>query len=269
MAALVLWGVSDFFATVSSRANGAMRTAFYALAFGTPFVLAFAFIQGVGFPNAGDAFLAFVSGVPMMVGFVLFLKALEKGKASIVGPISSAFGLFTALLAFAFLGEPLRLLGGLGLLALAAGFVLASAKPGSRGLATGVSLSVSAALCWGIGFYFSSLLADSAGASAALVYTSIANLTCIYVICVFMRADLRIPTRGRDVIVAIALLNLTANYAYLAGVAVDFVSLVAPISSAYPVVTVLLAHFFLRERLAAGQYAGIAFILLGVILLSL
>jgi drug/metabolite transporter (DMT)-like permease len=58
---------------------------------------------------------------------------------------------------------------------------------------------------------------------------------------------------------------LTFNFS----VTTAFVSIVGPVSATYPAVTVVLAYFFLKERVADNQKIGIAAILIGLALISL
>lgn len=57
--------------------------------------------------------------------------------------------------------------------------------------------------------------------------------------------------------------------AYFLGTASSYVSVVTALASLFSVVTVILAWRFLRERLAAHQWAGVAIILAGIALVSL
>ncbi len=48
----------------------------------------------------------------------------------------------------------------------------------------------------------------------------------------------------------------------------DLASVVAPVASIFPVITILLARVFLKEKLAVNQLLGIGGILAGLVLLS-
>ena len=53
------------------------------------------------------------------------------------------------------------------------------------------------------------------------------------------------------------------------GISVSLVSLVAVISSLYPLIVVILARIFLKEKLFSIQKIGIVAILLGLVLISI
>ena len=56
---------------------------------------------------------------------------------------------------------------------------------------------------------------------------------------------------------------------YSAGAEVDSLSIVLAASAVFPLIAVLLSHLTLHERLAPNQYAGIGFVVLGLVLLGL
>ncbi len=70
-------------------------------------------------------------------------------------------------------------------------------------------------------------------------------------------------------VIPTGLLDTLANAAYNVGVSVALTSVVVVLSSLFSAVTVLLAWIFLRERLAAWQWAGVLAILAGVALVNL
>ena len=69
-------------------------------------------------------------------------------------------------------------------------------------------------------------------------------------------------------VVGVALLDTAANIAYNLGITISLTAVVSVISSLFSAVTVLLAWIFLRERLARWQWAGVAAILVGIVLVS-
>jgi transporter family protein len=63
-------------------------------------------------------------------------------------------------------------------------------------------------------------------------------------------------------------LNVAGAFAYSFALGQGNASLVVPISSAYPLITVVLAVAFLRERLSRIHLPSLAVVLAGLILLS-
>lgn len=69
-------------------------------------------------------------------------------------------------------------------------------------------------------------------------------------------------------VIPVGLLDTAANVAYNLGISVAQTSIVVVLSSLFSAVTVLLAWIFLRERLAGWQWAGVAAILVGILLVN-
>ena len=76
-------------------------------------------------------------------------------------------------------------------------------------------------------------------------------------------------TRGAVLmVIASAVLDSLGFIAYNLGIETEDVSLIAPISASYPVVTLVLAWVFLRERVSAVQMTGIVVLLSAVVALG-
>ena len=66
----------------------------------------------------------------------------------------------------------------------------------------------------------------------------------------------------------IGIVDSGANVTFGAAVSIGMLSITSVLSSLYPVVTAILAAVFLRERLRAVQYVGVAVVMLGVLMIS-
>lgn len=69
-------------------------------------------------------------------------------------------------------------------------------------------------------------------------------------------------------VIPIGLGDIVANVAYNQGIATTLTAIVVALASLASTVTVLLACVFLRERLAAWQWAGVALISAGIVLVN-
>jgi len=77
------------------------------------------------------------------------------------------------------------------------------------------------------------------------------------------------PVHLLIIIIFSGILDVFGLLTYNMGISTEFVSIVAPISSAFPVVTIILAYIFLKERMVLNQKIGAVLILTGLILISL
>lgn len=106
LAAALCWGLSDYCATIASRAIGSSRvvlgfhliaTAMLAVA-----VLATGALEGL---TAGDLLQLLWIGALGALSYQAFYRALEIGPISIVSPIVSAYAAVSVVLAVIVLGE--------------------------------------------------------------------------------------------------------------------------------------------------------------------
>ena len=78
-----------------------------------------------------------------------------------------------------------------------------------------------------------------------------------------------VPTGARHLVAAAGVLDVGANALYLAATREGLLSIVAVLSSLYPVATVVLARVFLGERLHRQQVAGLVLAGAGVAAIGL
>ena len=78
------------------------------------------------------------------------------------------------------------------------------------------------------------------------------------------RSSLRVPRVSLVAVAAVGVADVSANALFAFASGHGLLALVAVLGSLYPVVTVLLAHLLLDERLTRAQQAGIAVALTGV-----
>ena len=69
-------------------------------------------------------------------------------------------------------------------------------------------------------------------------------------------------------IVAVDILDTSANGLFALATTQGYLSIVAVLGSLYPVITVVLAYLVLRERLARHQLAGVVAALAGIALIA-
>jgi len=273
------WGLGDFLITRLTRRIGTAR----ALVFIQILSLSFWVLFLLGQPslrNATPVLWLIVLGTAIchVLGLVFVYRAFEIGTLSIVSPISSAFAIVTAILALAS-GErpPTAALGGAGLLIL--GVVLATrSSPDSetpRAVWKGVPEAVASALAFGTMFWLFYFFVQPA---LGYVWPLIMLKTMAVGSAVLALLSRRQPggdshpTLGFGVVllaVGAAAADTLAWLTYIWGTSSTYATVVTALASLFSVVTVLLAWRFLRERLAIHQWAGVAVILLGILLVSL
>ena len=212
-------------------------------------------------------------------GFYIYLEALEKGAVSMVGSVTAAYPALTALLAITFLGERLGPLSFMGISMIIASMAALSFSHGrSTGEVTGFSrssllLSLATFLSWGVGAIFIKMALEGLPLMGYLGLYVFVLPPIGFVYLRHKRASLRIlfPKWTVPVIGAIVVAELwqLAYFAETAAVSRGAASMVFPLISAYPVVTILGARAFLNERLSRLDWLILDIVILGIILISI
>ncbi|MBI4063636.1 MAG: DMT family transporter [Elusimicrobia bacterium] len=206
------------------------------------------------------------------LGWILYFESIVAGPITIVGTLSAAYSAPTVLFGFVFLGEVLRSFQYLGVALVILGCVGLSYSPadatnqvkGKRW----IPLAVGALLVWGLSQTASKYAYGLAGASEV-------NMAFFGTIGGFLTLGLYgfLRDKGGDHTLA----NWGRSFlpmAMMAGGDLGVIianrygpiSLITPISSAYPVVTIIFASYVLREKITKLQYAAIALVMIGMFL---
>lgn len=214
--------------------------------------------------------LGILGGVGGGIGLAAFYRALSLGTMSIVSPIAACGAVVPVVIALA-TGErpaPLALAGAAAALT---GAVLASVEE-RRGespeRARAVVLAVAAALALGVFVYFLGLGSRQGDALSTLFGARVGSLSALVVLALALRAPVRIGRSSLPAVAAVGLADVSANALFAVASSRGLLALVAVLGSLYPVVTVILAHMLLGERLTRTQKAGIGIALAGVVAIA-
>jgi drug/metabolite transporter (DMT)-like permease len=194
-----------------------------------------------------------------------FYRALAVGTMSLVAPIS-ALGAVVPIALDLIAGRAPGPVALSGMLVALAGASLAASAPG-RASRRGVGLAAVAALGFG-GFFV--LLAEAADHSAlwALASARAASVPLAVTVVLAAGVGLAMGRRLLALVLAVGVLEATANLMFAAGSQRGLTSVVAVLGSLYPVATVALASVVLRERLGRLQAAGAAAAVCGVVMIA-
>ena len=274
----LLYGISDFVAKFSSRAVGIWRTLFWGELCSVS-LLTLWILLGGGAPAgvfsqpASVWAVAAASNLTILSATAIFYRALAVGSFSVVAPIVATYGAITALLS-AFLGEPLGLaaLGGIAVAVLGAAMASIPGRtdaPERPASGRGAGLAAISAALYGIGFCV----------QAHFVVPRLGHLVPVWLYyglgvillgsaATVLRRDLS-PPRPRQLPVVLGT-GLAASGAFLAltlAVTGGDVAVPTVLASLASVVTVILARVLIKEQVAPHQWAGIAAVIAGLVLL--
>lgn len=258
------YGVGDFLAGLASRRDSPLRVVALTHPLSALALLGLALLLGQPVPPAADLLWGMGAGLVGLVAVVAFYRALALGPMGAVsvgaGALSAVVPVVVGLLA----GETLSALGWLGAAGVLVGTALLSFQPGDRGQGSGVPLGLLAGL--GFGLFF--VLLGQAESPGVLWTLAAARVASSAVIVPLTARRLGLKPENPRLILASFPGDMLGNLFYLLAVQGGGLAIGALLSSLYPAFTTLMAVVVLREHLRLPQWVGVAFALVGALLLS-
>ncbi len=266
----VVWGIADFAGGSLSRRLPVLGVTLVSQAAG--FVALIVAVAVRGDVGTRSFLLGLVAGLGGGLGLAAFYRALSLGTMSVVSPIAACGALVPFILSLAS-GERPSTLAVAGAVAALAGAVLASleerrAATDSPDRARAVVLAIAAAVALGLFVYFLGLGSREGDALSTLFGARVGSLSVLVAVALILRAPVRIPRASLAAVAAVGLADVSANALFALASRQGLLALVSVLGSLYPVVTVLLAHVLLGERLTRTQRVGVALALGGVAVIA-
>jgi drug/metabolite transporter (DMT)-like permease len=194
----------------------------------------------------------------------------------VVSPISASWSVITTLLAVFLFQETLTPLQIAGIITVFIGIFFASTKFAElkksirQGKSSGVSDGLISMVAWGITYTLLRPIVLSFGPIIALLFLRITAIAILFSYTRISKTKISFPTRLIFIFIALAgLLDFLGFVAFNFGITTAFLSIVGPVAATYPAITIILAYFFLKERVVTNQKIGIVAILAGLALISL
>jgi drug/metabolite transporter (DMT)-like permease len=207
------------------------------------------------------------SGISGLAGLICFYMALSSGRMGIVSPISSLGVMLPLFIGLAH-GEHPSSTQMIGIAAAIIGIVFASG-PEVRGGASPrpVILAFCAAITFGLAIYF---MARGANANPimTIVTMRITQVSILGIVALTLRSIGGLVAADIPALAVVGLTDALANILFTSAAAIGLLSITSVLGSLYPMVTVILAWWLNRERLASIQYWGIGATMLGVLAIT-
>ncbi|MEM7428262.1 MAG: DMT family transporter [Pseudomonadota bacterium] len=275
--AAIFWGVHDLVGGLTSRKIGFVQTVFWVTLFGLlALTAALAILDDFPALNASTLALPAVAGSLYLVAALFLFAALSQGPFSLAAPISGSFPLTS--LAFAAiqgteitalqLAASLGVVGGVVMVSLTGQDEQENGKWGPASIRASILCAIGAHVCFAAAIFAGQIASASIGTLQATWVGRIAGLVLAALILMFLRKSpscrvsmlLTLAGIGTLDATAICLLNAAGNTAQpqIASVA----------GSAFGVITIMLARFFLKEKIPPLRWTGIAVTFIGVAILS-
>jgi len=272
------WGTAIFLAALASRKLGNVLTLFWMQLFGFLVGLAYFLFNLNSFTFSRisqNAPVLLLVAVFQVIAYLGFYKGLEKAEVSLVGPVGAAWGLVVAILGVIFLKEVLSTPQLLAIGLIIVGIILLSVNikdlvsSKKVNLLVGVKEGVIAMLGWGISLYLLVFPSKDLGWFLPTITFRFMVLVILVGYILFSKG-IFVPDKKKfpiKLLLAIGFFDIGGFFAYSFGVAGIQASIVAPIGSAFALVSVLLAKVFLKEKIDQYKTVGILAIVGGLVLM--
>jgi drug/metabolite transporter (DMT)-like permease len=266
----LVYGASDFLGGLKSRSLPLLSVLLVSQASSLVLLVVNVVVRGEGPPDGSFLIYGVLAGLCEAVGVAAFYRGLAVGVMSIVSPIAATAPM-VPVVAAVILGELPSFLQGIGILLALAGIAIISWQPGGRGASRDLAPSILFGLLTALGFGGFLVAMDAAsegGVPWALLMARGAAVAAFTSAFLLIRPRLGVRSAELPVLVLIGVLIIAADSMYAVASTEGLLSVVAVLSSLYPVVTILLARYYLQERLQRHQQLGAAASLSGAVLIS-
>lgn len=240
---------------------------FFGLVVWLPFALVASNFQvtTLTLPVAGTLLLTFSA-------YYLYFYTLTKGELALTGTVIATYPVATIILSSIFFGEKLSLFQMLGIIIVIVGSILVALP--ERNLPKNVQnyswlrYGIITSLLIGIGDFIAKYSVNQLGSYSYLFYAPLFLIILSIINFILDKKNRSLPKINKKnlwpTFIGGLLLSLGNIFFFLA-YGVGNASLVAPISSVYPALMVVLAVIFLKEKITKKQILGITLIVLGII----
>jgi drug/metabolite transporter (DMT)-like permease len=278
LTAALSWGLADYFAAMSSRRTGALRVVLGFHLAAMVLLAAVLFGSGGGLSDLSRQDLAWFVFVGALgwLSYLAFYRALSIGPISIVSPIVSAYAAVTVLCAVLISGERLSPGEAAAIAVVLAGVVLASSdlkqiRVLERVAVLGIFLALATAVLIGAFVYGVAYFSDEYGWLLP-IFVARGFSTVFIVATALRRGEWGFPEQPPSLLATIGLIAVVDTAGYVAfnfGVRHEETSIVATAAAPYSVVPIVAGVVLLVERPKAVQWAGVALVIAGLVLLGL
>ncbi|MDF9883704.1 drug/metabolite transporter (DMT)-like permease [Pseudomonas silensiensis] len=278
--AALLWGGTDFLVGLNARAVGVKRAVYFGQALGfsimTLLLIAFpAFILKSMSASLDVWLIGIVAAVLTVSGALALSKAFALGKASIVAPLVTSYGVVTTLLSWAG-GEQISLFQLLCIALCVIGVVLSSIHsdsklPHNTQASSSIAYALLAAVFYGTSFWLQGrFVLPVLGPVTMLWLAYLIGLIVLVVIVLRVKDGLKIPPlKNCMTLTGASLMNLGGFSSFAWGAVAGSVSVVTVISTLSGGIAAILGYVFFKERLAKVQVLGVVMVLVGAFVLHL
>jgi drug/metabolite transporter (DMT)-like permease len=271
----VFIGGADFVGGLASRTANGIRVATFVAIVGLPMAVVVSVVVGADRVTWVDVGWSVVAGAAVGAGLGCFYIGMGRGLISVVAPVAAVTGAIVPVAYALVRGErpgPVALIGlvvafvAVGVVSLAPSEQHPEAEAVvDRGV---IVLAVTSGLLFGLFYIALSRVSEDAGLWPVTIERAASLVVLVGLALALTRGPIEGARRLLPFALLIAALEVGATVPLLLALQRGPVAVATVLASLYPVTTVLLAAFVLRERLSRLQYVGVACALVSVALVS-
>jgi drug/metabolite transporter (DMT)-like permease len=268
LGASLSFGLADFYGGLSSRRAALVAVMAGAQIAGLAVIAVVVAVRAAPFPGAGVVPWTVLAAFVGMAGLACLYRGLAVGAMSIVAPIAATAPVVPVVAAAA-LGELPGTGQAAGIALAVAGVALLSLHRSgpAQNLAASVTFGLLTAAGFG-GFLVAMDAASEGGVQWALLLARTTSVAAFVAVYLARRPALAVGRSDVPVLLLIGVLIVAADAMFAVASTEGLLSVVAVLSSLYPVVTMALARIYLQERLVRIQKLGVVGTLSGAVVIS-
>lgn len=277
--AAVCWGTGNYIVSKLSKHENPITINFATTFYGCLLVILVLLLSDVHMPTSSQLLTMGIAEIFVTAAYLLFVKALSSGTVGIVVPLSSTYPLIILLLSIAiigatFSGAQIGAMVGIVIGAVVLAYEKNHKKVPLKVLHKESALAVSAALIWGVGFFFLNYVVDKLSWQVVMgvMYISGAILGFLLLVLVERKKviqTLKSSLSNRSVLVAGPLLVAGSLGFYIGSDKAHSVVIPSVLSASEPLVTSFWAAVIDKEKVGVLKRIGAVIIVGGIILLNL
>ena len=272
LGAALAWALATLAGARAARVIGPWSTTALVVFIGLVVTVPLLLLEAPAAPLAGEdiAWLT-IAGLGYAVGMIFNYSALAGGKVAVTAPIVSTEGSIAATLAV-LTGEAASPLLVVMLATIAVGVFVVALQPGggadtlTGGGARYIVFALLSATIFGLGLYAAGRASDLVPPSLVVVAGRIAGVLVISLPLALTRR-LRFERQVLPFIVVAAVAEVVGMYLFAWGAA-ESIAVTSVLSTQFAVMAALVAHT-LGERISSRQWAGVAAVTVGVVVITL
>jgi len=271
----VFIGSADFVGGLASRTASGVRVAAFVAIMGLPLAFVVSLAYGAEHVSRNDVIWSVLSGIAVAIGLGCFYIGMGRGLISVVAPVAAVTGAVIPVVYGLARGERPGALALVGLVVAFAAVAVVSLAQAEQHPETTVgvdrhviALALASGLFFGVFYITLSRVSDDAGLWPVTISRAAGSIVLVILSLILTRSVLGGVVRLWRMVLLIAILEVSGMVPLLLALQRGPVAIASVLASLYPVTTVLLAAFVLRERLSRLQYVGVAFALVSVALVS-